>query len=289
MKYGTIVAALCAALIVAVCIVSSIGEAYSRQDVSLDEGDGSGTGFAQILLLSNPVGAEFHIYHMAHNGSQNWTASDQLAASGIAPSSAALPAGGYNMSVNLSGYLLNITDFQLTAGQSLTIYIPLELRTCTDSDGGQNFNVAGQTVSNYWSFTQYDFCSGSVLTEGYCNADHYLRTVTYTCPNGCYYDACIAPGYTPRSCVDTDGGDNIAAQGAVTVTFGPNGPTSTFVDACHGPFTLEEQTCASDGQGGQSARVRGHYCASGCSQGLCRNAVVALITDSPASILKMVE
>ena len=72
--------------------------------------------------------------------------------------------------------------------------------TCTDSDGGKNYDVKGiQTVSTY---TYEDSCGadGITLEERYC--DQFWGATTkefYLCPNGCSDGACL-PAPTPPGC-----------------------------------------------------------------------------------------
>lgn len=76
-------------------------------------------------------------------------------------------------------------------------------RTCTDSDGGLNYNVKGDIVATGGSFsvpyTDVDKCGGpevdgevqeNVLNEHYCNSDGPSNQL-YTCPNGCSNGACV--------------------------------------------------------------------------------------------------
>jgi len=67
--------------------------------------------------------------------------------------------------------------------------------TCTDSDGGINYNVKGITTEYLGSnitATGTDFCSNSTLTEYYCSSSRLAKT-TYTCSGNatCIGGACI--------------------------------------------------------------------------------------------------
>jgi len=65
--------------------------------------------------------------------------------------------------------------------------------SCTDSDGGINFNVKGtlQTKDSISSGSYYDLCwnGGNELHEWSCNGAQAKETI-YTCPNGCQNGAC---------------------------------------------------------------------------------------------------
>ena len=62
--------------------------------------------------------------------------------------------------------------------------------TCTDSDGGLNYNVKGTVTSG--GAVNTDVCSASgYLFEQYCLNGNPVQT-TYWCPNGCQDGACLA-------------------------------------------------------------------------------------------------
>lgn len=67
-----------------------------------------------------------------------------------------------------------------------------QTQTCTDSDGGQVFNVKGTTSKGVTSVV--DSCSGNVLTEYYCTSADLITNTQYTCPTGqtCSNGACVA-------------------------------------------------------------------------------------------------
>ena len=71
--------------------------------------------------------------------------------------------------------------------------------SCTDSDGGKNYNVKG-TITYYVNGVQYtltDTCDSSpayadlMVFERYCLDDGGTAGLTYFCPNGCSDGACI--------------------------------------------------------------------------------------------------
>lgn len=68
---------------------------------------------------------------------------------------------------------------------------------CSDTDGGQNYKVAGQTSGMYGSSwnSKFDTCaSGTQLIENYCSGRNALSQAI-TCPNGgaCFAGACLEP------------------------------------------------------------------------------------------------
>jgi len=98
--------------------------------------------------------------------------------------------------------------------------------TCTDSDGGKSYNVAGQIVGNIGSaypagnMTYSDSClDNQTLVERYCSSDPSVFTQQYTCPNGCSDGACLnatsvanAVANVTVDCPDFDG-DGVVNDG----------------------------------------------------------------------------
>jgi hypothetical protein len=82
--------------------------------------------------------------------------------------------------------------------------------TCTDSDGGINYEVKG-LVNGIWSdgdtaSNQPDVCGGYILNEYYCNvtASPYILMKAYNCPYGCSDGACLAaPAKSKLQCKNT--------------------------------------------------------------------------------------
>ncbi|MFH0979251.1 MAG: hypothetical protein V1837_08205 [Candidatus Woesearchaeota archaeon] len=72
---------------------------------------------------------------------------------------------------------------------------------CGDSDGGKNYNVAGTTSLGLT--TNVDSCTGSTLTEYYCEANA-IKSESYNCLAGwgCVSGACVPPQCTAGSCCD---------------------------------------------------------------------------------------
>jgi len=86
--------------------------------------------------------------------------------------------------------------------------------SCTDSDGGLNYEVAGYVEGigpNGWPYTKYDLCETSGTYEGqlkefFCNGTTPWPQF-HQCPYGCADGACLPP-----TCTDSDG-DGYAVEG----------------------------------------------------------------------------
>ncbi len=95
---------------------------------------------------------------------------------------------------------------------------------CSDSDGGQNFYMKGNTIvynSSNMKRTYWDYCnpdnSGGVI-EYYCYSSQMIGNVIYNCSNGCSNGACIGSVGNPNdrggllcTSADCDGGDQPTA------------------------------------------------------------------------------
>ncbi|MFH1175030.1 MAG: PEGA domain-containing protein [archaeon] len=146
--------------------------------------------------------------------------------------------------------------------------------TCTDSDGGINYEVRGQVVgpigpgegSNGW-----DYCftpnpdgsgtpgeTGTRLLEWYCVGNGVNQDiVTCNCSGG----ACLPANNS--WCNDTDGGLNYDVWGRCTDSLGNNYP-----DVCGGNGSVMESVCVGP-PGNQSCGVQYWTCSYGCSEGAC--------------------
>ena len=106
--------------------------------------------------------------------------------------------------------------------------------TCTDSDGGINYSVAGTVTISSTSVgggTTNDSCdivdNNGVLFERYCNSNGTYSTQNYTCPNGCSNGACLSAPITPTppaplatsfiKVTYPNGGETFTAGSAITV------------------------------------------------------------------------
>ena len=156
--------------------------------------------------------------------------------------------------------------------------------SCTDSDGGLNYNLKGNVVYN--NLTYYDYCtSGSNLAERYCSSGT-VQTAYYNCPDWvygmCYDGACLvnttmtttstSTTTTPlsQSCIDSDG-NNLNIGGYVY--FDPhNATTGTYYDYCYSNNQyVQEYVCGIGLNGGYYISGGGYYCLDGCVAGACVN------------------
>lgn len=68
-------------------------------------------------------------------------------------------------------------------------FSPPAFAICTDSDGGLNLFVKGETCSGN-SRCETDFCDGTRLTEYYCNTGK-IRSIKQDCEIGCDEGKCL--------------------------------------------------------------------------------------------------
>jgi hypothetical protein len=143
--------------------------------------------------------------------------------------------------------------------------------TCTDSDGGLNYEIAGfvsGTGPAGWPYTKYDICETGGYTgyvkEFYCNGDVPIPT-RYLCENGCQDGACL-PG-----CTDGDG-DTYAVEGGAcgpvdcddtnpAVNPGADEVCDNGVDDdCNGLIDGDDLACACTDNDGDTYAVEGDVC-----------------------------
>ena len=117
--------------------------------------------------------------------------------------------------------------------------------SCTDSDGGKNYNVKG-TITYYVNGVQYtltDTCDSSpayadlMVFERYCLDDGGTAGLTYFCPNGCSDGACVSAQTTTTAATTTTVPSNgttttIAATTTVPTTTVPATTTTVPASAC---------------------------------------------------------
>src|SRR3989338_2875192 len=81
--------------------------------------------------------------------------------------------------------------FSNFAGAATTADANTITATCTDSDGGINYDKVGEIYINS-APSNIDWCKDSIsLEEFYCKDSSVLSEV-YSCPNGCSNGACLA-------------------------------------------------------------------------------------------------
>ncbi len=140
--------------------------------------------------------------------------------------------------------------------------------TCTDTDGGKDYFVAGRvnTVNKIRdtidSGAYFDVCSNNVLKEMYCASATNSRALSenYNCPNGCKDGACVKEQPKP-TCTDSDGGKDYFVKGTAQDSTSP----ILLTDVCEKNGQLAEMSC--DGTGRVVTEL--HACPNGCKNGAC--------------------
>ena len=143
--------------------------------------------------------------------------------------------------------------------------------SCSDSDGGKNYNVLGTADYNYKNYT--DFClNNSRLLEYYCATNTSVRSVNYTCQYGCSNGACQTATYT---CTDSDGGKIPNVKGT-TIEYLNRRVNKQATDNCTSITSVNENYCGTNNRSASSTMA----CSAGrqCSNGACLPA--SYCTDS---------
>ncbi len=143
---------------------------------------------------------------------------------------------------------------------------------CTDSDGGKDYSVKGETCNE--GDCRVDVCtsmpvSDNVVAEYYCEGNKRESVVGAFCDYKCEDGACI-PEPEPK-CTDSDGGMDYAVKGKV-ITENVPGNSGEFEDKCLDSEELMENYCgAGQGylEGLEVAKVTIYKCPNGCSSGAC--------------------
>jgi hypothetical protein len=178
---------------------------------------------------------------------------------------------GYSSSYSIYNCQHIGSDYECSNGRCMIGGSNQTNDTCFDTDGGLNYNVWGQTITNLGN--NPDYCmSAQYLEEAYCvvnltsNTSDYMRHNCYNRTNMtnnsmCYNGICV-----PTSCFDSDGGQNLMQYGYITVN-APSGPY-TYYDSCMGSIAVMERYCYY-GQGGSA----GLNCPQNthCTDGRCIN------------------
>ena len=126
---------------------------------------------------------------------------------------------GYQVAdlVEASRYL-KYNSFDTSVGSKYVKTAVVTDKTCTDSDGGKNYNVKGRTNGTAFSSAQgeyyldeYDTCDefNNQLIEYYCRESGtgdktYVSLRWYTCPNGCNDGACSKVELNPNDDEDEE-------------------------------------------------------------------------------------
>ncbi|MFH1520113.1 MAG: hypothetical protein ABID61_00560 [Candidatus Micrarchaeota archaeon] len=137
--------------------------------------------------------------------------------------------------------------------------VPQQVITCSDSDGGINYNVKGTATNG--TLTQTDVCSGDDVLEYSCVGNDIYKLSQY-CMYGCSDGHCVSstpPSQPSSTCTDSDGGSNFNVKGTAT-----NG-TFTLTDICE-ESSVVEYVC----QGSAIYEIL-QTCNYGCSDGKCNS------------------
>ena len=145
---------------------------------------------------------------------------------------------------------------------------------CTDSDGGKNYNIKGETCNEV--DCKVDACTSmpvrdNVVAEYYCEGNKRESLVGAFCDYKCEDGACIL---AEPKCTDTDGGIDYSVKGKVITENIPAPEAySEFEDYCIDSEKIVENYCG-PGQGmweqfGEVAKADIYNCPNGCSDGAC--------------------
>lgn len=136
------------------------------------------------------------------------------------------------------------------------IYAKEKSDICTDSDGGREYGIAGETSDS--NYKMEDWCeTAEILVEYSCSEAGILKE-SYICPQDfvCEEGACVKD---KSICSDTDGGRSFSESGTVTRA------DSSYDDYCMTEVMVGEYYCMGDGSVGMAKQS----CAYGCKDGAC--------------------
>lgn len=183
-----------------------------------------------------------------------------------------------------------VKELYVQGGNSST---PAPVVTCSDSDGGMNYNVRGNITGlelNPYDDLGYpvsylDTCNsaGTRLTEYFCDPTG-LYIVNYSvvaydyyyCPNGCSNGACVNQT-TPQpnvTCSDSDGGLNYYVEGTINYFYNTHTSNPDFYgshiaqDQCMDNGSLLENSCTYYDPY-ELHPAKSYTCPNGCKDGAC--------------------
>ena len=154
-------------------------------------------------------------------------------------------------------------------------------KSCIDGDGGLDyFNYAivsysfstksgiscdgGASGGAGGAGSLKDICFGNILTERFCDENKSLKSVNYTCLDGCLNGACKKLlNLTNQTCIDSDGGINVNKFGILNITNKTG--LHQFKDFCSGG-DVNEYFCNADGK---TKNITLFNCEAGCLDGKC--------------------
>ncbi len=166
---------------------------------------------------------------------------------------------------NVDGKTKNSTLFNCEAGCADGKCVKDAGQTCTDDDGGLNYDIKGFT--NFTNKTGAlirlpDVCnSPGELKEYSCNADGTLNTQLKTC--SCFDGACLANATNQTSCTDSDGGRKQDVKGTAKACVGDK--CDSEIDVCLNSTIVLENYCTKDKLTSESI-----FCNLGCLDGACK-------------------
>lgn len=171
---------------------------------------------------------------------------------------------------------------------------PVEVNSCSDSDGSLNYNIFGsasgkdevsQVVGSY-----QDSCgnyvgdqgqpSGSYIAEKHCSgtsANPYVHTQWYKCEYGCSAGVCQPKPAPATTCSETDNFNNYV-HGTATGNDEVTGVYGVYGDTC-GAFIGDKnktsgdyiaETHCSAGNGKNYVHTQWYKCENGCVSGACQ-------------------
>jgi hypothetical protein len=103
--------------------------------------------------------------------------------------------------------------------------------SCTDTDGGLNYNEKGTVTSN--GVTYSDMCNPSnAFNQGerICGSDGSMKLIYYNCPNGCEDGACKNSG-SNVTVTSPNGGETFTKGSNIVVNWTSQGVSNVFVEA----------------------------------------------------------
>ncbi len=175
---------------------------------------------------------------------------------------------------------------------SLSVFVSAEETYCTDSDGGNNPNLAGIATTQEKGQTDYCYFNDgeeNVLKEAICEGDE-VKLLTVTCSDDKpYCNKAVCSDVRP-TCTDTDGGNDPLVKGTITESRNEDGPSGS--DYCES-VSNNQITYVEEGCSGDDCGLREFYCVSniisssvdvkcpdGCSDGVCIGEVL-IPSDEP--------
>jgi len=145
---------------------------------------------------------------------------------------------------------------------------------CTDSDGGKNYDIKGETCNEV--DCRVDSCLKGVsgdfdsISEYYCK-DNQRESVARSCDYKCEDGACITK--PEKKCTDSDGGIDYNIKGKViTENIPSTGAYNEFEDYCLDSEEIMENYCGpGEGmyEGLEVAKASIYECPNGCENGAC--------------------